>query len=67
MNPEAYQEFAAMEPRDEEGAIEILNRLDWTSGPEMARRLQDSVLNSTALGVCIADNVSDSGILILIS
>lgn len=44
--------------RNLDGAVDVLNTLDWTGNPELARRLQDSVHNSTNGGYCGPEVVS---------
>lgn len=53
VNPEAAQSIIA-NPND---FVNIVNGLDWTESPMLARQLQDSVQNSTVFGVCGNENV----------
>ena len=58
VNPQAAQQLQT----SGEDPIPILNNLDWT-GTELARRLQDSVQNSTVAGICGNENVRTSFLL----
>jgi hypothetical protein len=41
----------------EQESINILNGLDWGGDAQLARSLQDSVLESSSLGLCRRENV----------
>ena len=57
IDPVAAERFT-----DPTQALDALNGLDWAGNPILARSFEDSVTNSSSIGVCYYTNVSVEGL-----